>query len=123
MKRVRLLVLFCLFASVLPAILAGQTQTQTNDGQTNPANSPARASAASDSASGAAESKAAEPAPDKIVEYAPPPAQYARAKAYSNTKYRHVFIGSFYGFLVLLVILRWRAAPAFRDLAERVSSN
>jgi STE24 endopeptidase len=121
MKRLRLLILFCIFASILPAILAGQTQT--NDGQSNPANSPAPASAASGSATGIAESKAAEPVPDKIVEYAPPPAEYARAKAYSNTKYRHIFIGAFYGFLVLLVILRWRVAPAFRDLAERVSSN
>jgi STE24 endopeptidase len=58
-----------------------------------------------------------------IVEYAPPPAEYARAKAYSNSHYRHVFIGAFYGFLILLVILRWRVAPAFRNLAERASSS
>ncbi len=118
MKRVRLLVLFCLFVSVLPAILAGQT----NDAKTNPANSPAPASTAG-SSSGAAESKAAEPAQNTIVEYAPPPAEYARAKAYSNARYRHIFIGAFYGFLVLLVILRWRVASVFRDLAERVSSR
>ena len=29
----------------------------------------------------------------------------------------------FYSFLVLLVVLRWRLAPAFRNLAERVSSR
>ncbi|MGA8538573.1 MAG: M48 family metallopeptidase, partial [Terriglobales bacterium] len=52
-----------------------------------------------------------------------PPEQYARATAYSNAKYRHIFIGTFYGFLVLLVILRWRVAPAFRDLAERASAR
>ena len=68
----------------------------------------------------AASQSANEPAP-AIVEYAPPPAEYARAKAYSNAKYRHIFIGAFYGFLILLVILRWRVAPAFRDLAERAS--
>jgi STE24 endopeptidase len=60
---------------------------------------------------------------DTILEYAPPPAQYARAKAYSLTHYRHFFINSFYGFLVLLVLLRWRIGPMFRDLAERVSSR
>ena len=49
--------------------------------------------------------------------------EYARAKAYSNSHYRHVFIGAFYGFLILLVILRWRVAPAFRNLAERASSS
>jgi STE24 endopeptidase len=55
------------------------------------------------------------------VVYAPPPEQYARAKAYSHTHYRHFFINTFYGFLLLLVILRWRFAPAFRNLAEIVS--
>jgi STE24 endopeptidase len=118
MKQLRFLVLFCLFAGTLPAILAGQT----NAGQTNPVNTPP-ASAATGGSSAAADSKAAEPAPDTIVEYAPLPAEYARAKAYSNARYRHIFIGSLYGFLVLLVILRWRVAPAFRNLAERASSH
>jgi Zn-dependent protease with chaperone function len=129
MKRLRLFVLFvlfCLFAGVRPAIAAGKSAGQgagpSKDGQTVPANSPAPGSAES-GAQVAAESKAAEQAPDKIVEYTPPPAEYARAKAYSNTRYRHIFIGAFYGFLVLLVILRWRVAPALRDLAERTSSN
>jgi Zn-dependent protease with chaperone function len=118
MKQLRFLALFCLFASTLPAILAGQT----NAGQTNPVNTPPASTAAA-SSSAAAESRAAELAPDTIVEYAPPPAEYARAKAYSNARYRHIFIGTLYGFLVLLVILRWRVAPAFRNLAERASSN
>src|SRR5208282_5389428 len=81
------------------------------------------ASTTAGGSSGAAESKAAEPAQKTIVEYAPPPAEYARAKAYSNARYRHIFIGTFYGFLVLLVILRWRVPPAFRNLAERVSAR
>ena len=106
MRQLRFLVLFCFSASALPAILVAQT----NSGQTNPVNSPAPG-------------YAAEPSPGMIVEYAPPPEQSARAKAYSNAKYRHIFIGTFYGFLVLLVILRWRVAPAFRDLAERVSAR
>jgi STE24 endopeptidase len=118
MKPLRFLILFCLFAN-LPVLLAGQT----NAAPTNPANSPASASTAPGSSSGAAESKAAEPVQTAIVEYAPSPAQYARAKAYSNTHYRHIFIGAFYGFVVLLVVLRWRVAPAFRDLAERASSH
>jgi Zn-dependent protease with chaperone function len=114
MKPLRFLILFCLLASTLSAIL---------EGQTSPANSPTPAPAAAGSSSGPAESKAAEPVPATVVEYAPPPEQYARAKAYSNTRYRHIFIGASYGFLVLLVILRWRVAPAFRDLAERVSAR
>ncbi len=114
MKRLRFLVLFCFLSSALPATL---------DAQTNPANSPPTASTAAASPSAQAESKAAESVPDTIVEYAPPPAEYARAKAYSNARYRHIFVGAFYGFLVLLVLLKWRVAPVFRDLAEHVSSR
>ena len=120
MKQLRFLILIWFLASVLSALLTAQTSAgqtnagQTNDTQTNPS---------AGSSSGSAESQAAEPAQNTITEYAPPPAQYARAKAYSNARYRHVFIGSLYGFLVLLVILRWRVAPAFRNLSERVSSR
>lgn len=62
--------------------------------------------------------------PQKAIhEYSPPPAEYARAKAYSNAHYRHFFVNTLYGLLVLLVCLRWRIAPSFRNLAERVSSR
>src|SRR5580658_3295948 len=114
MKRLRSLALLCLLVSTLPTVLYGLL---------NPDNPPAPTSTAVSDSSATAGSNAAQSAPSTIVEYAPPPAQYARAKAYSNTNYRHIFIGAFYGFLVLLVILRWRVAPAFRNLAERASSN
>jgi len=66
----------------------------------------------------------AEAAPQNVIlEYSPPPPEYARAKAYSHAHYRHFFINALYGLLVLLVILRWRVAPAYRNLAERVSSR
>jgi Zn-dependent protease with chaperone function len=120
MKQLRFLILIWFLASVLPALLTAQTSAgQTNAGQT----SDTQTNPSAGSSSGSAESQAAEPAQNTITEYAPPPAQYARAKAYSNARYRHVFIGSLYGFLVLLVILRWRVAPAFRNLSERVSSR
>jgi STE24 endopeptidase len=106
MKQLRILIFSCLLAGVLSAISAAQTA---------PASTPVPATAT--------ESKTTEPAPTTIVEYAPPPAEYARAKAYSGTHYRHVFIDDFYGFLLLLVLLRWRVAPAFRSRAERTSSN
>ena len=108
MKQLIFFGLFCLLASTLPAI----------NGQNIPANSHAAASATTGRSSAAAE-----PAPDAIVEYAPPPAEYARAKEYSNARYRHFFFDALYGFLVLLVILRWRVAPAFRNFAERVSTR
>jgi Zn-dependent protease with chaperone function len=58
--------------------------------------------------------------PAPILQYSPPPAEYARAKAYSHAHYHHFFINTLYGLLLLLVVLRWRLAPAFRDLAERI---
>jgi Zn-dependent protease with chaperone function len=107
-SRTRFLPLLLLFASALGTLHA---QTNSASGAEQP------------SATAATSSTDAATASTPIVEYAPPPAEYARAKAYSNTRYRHIFIGAFYGFMVLLVILRWRVAPAFRDLAERVSSH
>ena len=113
MNALRFIVLFFFFASALPAALPAMTAAQPS-----PANSAVLPPATAAPATGAPES-----APDTILEYSPPPEQYARAKAYSNSHYRHIFISAFYGFLVLLVILRWRVAPAFRDLAERISSR
>ena len=85
--------------------------------QTNAANS-------SDSPAASSTASPAEAAPQTpILEYSPPPAQYARAKAYSHAHYTHFFINALYGLLVLLFVLRWRIAPKFRDLAERVSSR
>ena len=108
-SRTRFLPLLLLFASALTTLHA---QTNSVSGAEQP---PATA-AASSTADAATTST-------PIVEYATPPAQYARAKAYSNAHYRHFFINALYGFLLLLVVLRWRLAPAFRDLAERVSAR
>jgi len=109
MKQLRLLFLFSIFAITFSLTLAAQT---------NPTSSPASTAPAPPSAE-----SSAPPPTDIILEYAPPPAQYARAKAYSHAHYRHVFVGTLYGLLVFLVILRWRVAPAYRNLAERASSR
>jgi STE24 endopeptidase len=108
MKRPICILLFCFLAIAF-------SQAQSN----------AAASTASPTA--AAPSAPSTVAPDSvqapILEYSPPPAQYARAKAYSHSHYTHYFVNALYGFLVLLFVLRWRIAPKFRDLAERVSKN
>lgn len=57
----------------------------------------------------------------RITEYQPPAAEYARAVAYSGQHYLHYFVGAFYGLVVLLLLLVWRAGPRFRDLAEHAS--
>ena len=123
MKRLRILVVCCFLASASPAIVAGQSST--NNASTNStSNGNAMATPQSEPTPPANAQAAPAPAATKtIVEYAPPAAEYARAKAYSTAHYRHVFIDALYGFLLLLVLLRWRVAPAFRNLAERASSN
>lgn len=55
------------------------------------------------------------------TEYAPPPDQLAKAIAYSRAHYIHFFVDALYAFLLLLLVLRLRIGPRYRDLAERVS--
>jgi STE24 endopeptidase len=107
MKRLASFLLFCLLAAMF-------SQAQSNLAQSNSAPpTPSPATAAPSAPTAAA----------PILEYSPPPAQFARAKAYSHEHYTHFFINTLYGLLVLLFVLRWRLAPKFRALAERVSSR
>ena len=107
MRQLRSTILFCVVA-----VAVATSAAQANHGSSQPA-APANSSAIANAS--------AQPA--VITEYAPPPAKFARAKAYANAQHRHFFINAFYGFLVLLVLLRWRVAPAIRNLAERVSGR
>lgn len=107
MKRIRCLLLVCFFASLSSLVHGAQTAS--------PAPPPAGASSAV--------AQSDEIPQDAILEYSPPPANYDRAKNYSHAHYRHFFLGSLYGFLILLVLLRWRISPWFRNLAERTSSR
>ena len=119
MRRIRGLafVLFCVSMVAFGESAGGQANS-TNS------NSAASTSGAGQS-SGAAQAQSAtvstQPSQSAVSEYAPPPAEYARAKAYSNASYRHFFTNVLYTLLVFLVVLRWRVAPTFRNLAERVS--
>jgi STE24 endopeptidase len=107
-SSLRLLLFLFLFASA----------PVTQHAQTTPASAAPAATASTSSAAPDAASTTV-----SIAAYAPPPEQYAKAQEYSRSHYRHFFLDAFYGFLVLLVLLRWRVAPAFRNLAERVSQR
>jgi STE24 endopeptidase len=109
MRQRQFLLLLCLFATTLWLVLAAQA---------NPTNSPELPAPAPPSGE-----TVTQPSQDIILEYSPPPAEYARAKSRSIANYRHFFVNPLYGLLVLLVLLRWRVAPSFRNLAERVSSR
>jgi len=108
MKRLLLLLSLCVLASSLAA-------AQSNSAPAATAGTPATSTPVS--------TEAATPPSDVILEYSPPPAQFARAKAYSHSHYQHFFLNALYGFLLLLVVLRWRLAPSYRNFAERVSSR
>jgi STE24 endopeptidase len=108
MKRPICIFLFCFLAVAF-------SQAQSNAAVSTPSPTAAAPSAPSTVGPDSAEAP--------ILEYSPPLAQYARAKAYSSSHYTHFFVNALYGFLVLLFVLRWRIAPKFRDLAERVSKN
>jgi STE24 endopeptidase len=59
----------------------------------------------------------------KVTEYSLPPDKLAKAEALYTTRTVLYLYGMVFGIVVLLVLLRLRVAPAFRDLAERVSRN
>lgn len=83
----------------------------------------ASSTGATQGSSNGSEAAPSSPTQGSITEYAPPAAEYAKAKEYSHAHYRHFFFDTFYGLLVLLIILRWRVAARIRDLAERVSQR
>ena len=58
-----------------------------------------------------------------VTEYSPLPENAAKSAAYRDALHLHFFAGTFYGFLVLVLILYWRLGPKYRDWAERVSSR
>jgi STE24 endopeptidase len=61
--------------------------------------------------------------PPQVQSYTLTPEKYEKAVAYSRAHYRLYFIQFVYGLIVLLLVLRWKLAPKFRDWAEKVSSR
>ena len=51
--------------------------------------------------------------------YSLPPERAGQAIAYARARHQLYFLDFAYSVLVLLMLLRWRVAPAFRDWAER----
>jgi Zn-dependent protease with chaperone function len=114
LRRSPCLVLFSLLALAFSTLAA----------ETNPANAATPGAVAPQSTAAPPASRTTETPPETVIrEYSPPPDEYARAKAYSHAHYRHFFLSALYGFIVLLLVLRWRIAPAYRNLAERASGR
>jgi STE24 endopeptidase len=104
---VRFAVWFCLTLAVLALISPSLCRAQQNSTRSsNPA-----AAAPSSSQSAGPQS------------YQPPPAVAATAIALARAERRLYFADFFYSLLVLVLLVRWRVAPRFRDWAERAGPN
>jgi len=92
-----------------PALASGQSQ-------------PAASPVSTTSPQGAATTPQ-QPAPpqQQVKAYTLPPDKYEKAVAYSRARYRLYFIEFVYGVILLLLVLRWRLAPKYRDWAERAT--
>jgi Zn-dependent protease with chaperone function len=63
------------------------------------------------------------PTTPRITAYTLSPDRDAKARALAKVRLRSTLVDMVYGFLILLLVLWWKLAAKFRDIAERVSSN
>jgi STE24 endopeptidase len=59
----------------------------------------------------------------RITRYTLPPDREQKARALAKIRLRLYIVNLIYGFVILLVILQWKLAPKYRDVAERASSS
>ena len=85
----------------------------------NPASTPAASHATIQSSADVSSPKEKK----DVQSYKLSPEKYRKAIAYSRARYWEYFIGAAYFLLILLLLLRSRAAPTLRDWAERASSR
>jgi STE24 endopeptidase len=62
-------------------------------------------------------------AQSRITAYTLPSDRDKKARAISKVRLRMLIVNLVYGLVVLLLVLRWRWAPKFRDIAEKASSR
>jgi Zn-dependent protease with chaperone function len=58
-----------------------------------------------------------------VTKYTLPPGRYEKAHNMGRIRFWTSLVGFFYGLAVLLLILRWKLAPKYRDWAEKASSK
>jgi len=63
------------------------------------------------------------PQPERITKYTLPPEREQKARALSKVRLRLYVVNTIYGLMVLLVVLWWKLAPKYRDMAERFSAR
>ncbi len=121
MRKIALIVVISLFAIPLHhhSRVNAQTSKAPSSVEQNPATNGGNAAA---SETGTQTMKQ-EAAPARITEYTLPPERDKKARALSAVHLRMLVVNLIYGLVVLLVVLRLKLAPKFRDIAEKVSSK
>lgn len=70
------------------------------------------------------ESSIAGAAPEaRVTAYTLPPEREKKARAISKVRLRVIIADLVYGLVTLLLVLRWKLGPKYRDIAEKVSSR
>jgi STE24 endopeptidase len=64
-----------------------------------------------------------QPATKIVTAYTLPPDLYQKTQRLSRIRLAFILIGTIYGLIVLWLLLRWKAAPKYRNWAESLSSN
>jgi len=84
---------------------------------------PAPSQAAAPSEMSATNTVAEQTATPRITAYTLSPDRDKKARALSKVRLRSTLVDLVYGFIILLLVLWWKLAPKYRDLAERASSR
>jgi len=122
MNKKSLLLPVGLFALTLCSVAAGARLQTSLGGAEFAAEQAGQASPAA--VSPAAQNATPESQPQRTVTaYTLPPALYEKAHRLGEIRFRLAIIDFVYGVVVLWLILRVKAAPAYRDWAEKAASN
>ncbi len=121
MRKIALIVVISLFA--IPLHHHSRVNAQTSKAPSSvEQNSATNGGNAAASETGTQTMKQ-EAAPARITEYTLSPERDKKARALSAVHLRMLVVNLIYGLVVLLVVLRLKLAPKFRDIAEKVSSK
>ena len=121
MRRLRLsLVASCFLLAM--CFVPGEITAHANAQSSNPPGAAAQSPAGQQQSPPSSASEPAQKQPP-VRSYTLTPEKYQKAVAYSRAQYRLYFIEFVYGLLVLLLVLRWKLAPRYRDWAEKATST
>ncbi len=64
-----------------------------------------------------------EPAPQKVTAYTLPPERYRKARRLAEISFWGQIVVFFYSVVILLLVLRWRLGPKYRNWAEKAGAS